>query len=113
MGSALPKCPLQLPRVCREQHEWEILHQSQGTQLSLSLCSSCSTPQVSGSRSKEPARALPASSEWAAEADAYTDEHLFPNISFISLSHEIFLSEYSLHVENRRQFFFFIRHIRL
>lgn len=51
--------------------------------------------------------------ERAAEADAYTGQNLFPNTSFISFSHEIFLSEYSLHLENRREVFFLIRHIRL
>ena len=45
-------------------------------------------------------------------ADTYTGQNLFPNTSFISFSHEIFLSEYSLHLENRREVFF-IRHIRL
>lgn len=49
--------------------------------------------------------------EQAAEADTYTGQNLFPNTSFISFSHEIFLLEYSLHLENRRVFF--IRHIRL
>lgn len=42
----------------------------------------------------------------AAEADTYTGQNLFPNTSFISFSHEIFLSEYSLHLENRREVFF-------
>lgn len=38
-------------------------------------------------------------------------QNLFPNTSFMSFSHEIFISEYSLHLENRRDFF--LRHIRL
>lgn len=43
--------------------------------------------------------------EQAAEADTYTGQNLLPNNSFISFSHEIFLLEYSLHLENRREFF--------
>lgn len=58
------------------------------------------------------AKALPSSLlEQAAEADTYTGQNLFPNTSFISFSHEIFLLEYSLHLENRREFFYKAHHI--
>lgn len=53
------------------------------------------------------AKGLPSSLlEQAEEADTYTGQNLFPNTSFISFSHEIFLLEYSLHLENRREFFY-------
>lgn len=53
------------------------------------------------------AKGLPSSLlEQAAEADTYTGQNLFPNTSFISFSHEILLLEYSLHLENRREFFY-------
>lgn len=77
------------------------------------LCSSKPEALCQGTRSTAPgisvvhgqglSSSLP---ERAAEADTYTGQNLFPNTSFISFSHEIFLSEYSLHLENRREVFF-------
>lgn len=73
-------------------------------------CCPCCTPRFCSAGARSPH--APPSSLWAAEADTYMDQHLFPNTSFISFSHEIFLSEYSLHLEE--VFFFHKAHqIRL